>query len=83
MSAAFLITKITVFHQKLPMGWKDSQYNIAQVVIIFNAMLAMSFQRTVVKCLVLFPFESNYFLHLLTTGTTSLFSWLLWALMVP
>ena len=56
MSAAFLITKITVFHQKLPMGWKDSQYNIAQVVIIFNAMLAMSFQRTVVKCLVLFPF---------------------------
>lgn len=50
MSPAFLITRITVIHRKLPMGRKDLVYNNSQVVVISDAMLVMSLQGTIVEC---------------------------------
>lgn len=49
MSAAFIITKITVVHRKLPMDRKNLLHNDSQVVIIFDTMLVMSLRRTTLK----------------------------------
>lgn len=74
MSAAFLITKITVIHRKLPMGRKDLLYNNTQVVIIFDSMLVMSLQMTTVRCLVFFTLSIS---SIPMSSTTSFISWTL------